>query len=112
MKRKRSVELSSTQQKTHIYRKQKVKDNRLQDIIEHIKMNKNKKQILKLIRTYVQDDNQINTHQLHVLLLRFLREIKFAYENAMKYEIIDENTIDVIFINNTINISFRQYKIT
>ena len=100
VKRKRSLELSSPQQNTRVYRKQKVKDNRLHDIIYHIKMNTNKKQILKLIRNYVQYDNEINTNQLHVLLLRFLREIKSSYENAIKYDIINENTIDLIFINN------------
>jgi len=99
-KRKRSLELSSPQQNTRVYRKQKVKDNRLHDIIYHIKMNTNKKQILKLIRNYVQYDNEINTNQLHVLLLRFLREIKSSYENAIKKDTINENTIDVIFINN------------
>lgn len=99
-KRKRSLELSSPQQNTRVYRKQKVKDNRLHDIIYHIKMNTNKKQILELIRNYVQYDNEINTNQLHVLLLRFLREIKSSYENAIQKDTINENTIDVIFINN------------
>ena len=101
VKRNRSVESSNAQQSTRVYRKQKVKDNRLQIIIDYIKMNKNKKRILNHIKKYTQKDNEIDINQLHILLLRFLREMKSSFENVLRHDAINDRAIeDLIFINN------------
>jgi len=101
VKRKQSVELSNTRQNRNVNRKQVVKDNRLQIIIDYIKMNGNKNRILSLIKKYTQNDSKLDINQLHVLLLRFLREIKSSFENVLRHDVINDRSIQyLIFINN------------
>ena len=101
VKRKRSVELSNTRQNRNVNRKQVVKDNRLQIIIDYIKMNRNNNRILSLIKKYTQNDSKLDISQLHVLLLRFLREIKSSFENVLRHDAINDHSIEyLIFINN------------
>lgn len=72
----------------------------LHSIINDIKRERNHSSILRKIKQYVQTDNRINEYSLQTLLLRFLRELKSAFENISKYDgdvVKDEN---VIFINN------------
>lgn len=69
-------------------------------IISNIKERKNHVSTLKLIKKYVQYDNKINEYTLQTLLLRFLREIKNAYENIDEKEKNIVHNENIVLINN------------
>jgi len=69
-------------------------------IISNIKERKSHLSTLKLIKKYVQYDNSINEYSLQTLLLRFLREIKYAYENIDEKESNIVENENIILINN------------
>jgi len=72
----------------------------LRFIISNIKMNSNNIQILYHIKQFVQNDNENDDFFLITLLLRFLLEIKNAYERIKNKHISDiKNDTDVILIN-------------
>jgi len=72
----------------------------LRDIVSNIKNNSNDIQILHLIKQFVQNDNKNDHFSLVTLLLRFLLEIKNAYERVKNKHISDiKNDKDVILIN-------------
>ena len=72
----------------------------LRVIISNIKNNSNDIQILHLIKQFVQNDNENDDFLLVTLLLRFLLEIKNAYERIKTKHISDiKNDRYVILIN-------------
>ena len=72
----------------------------LRFIITQIKINSNNIQILQHIKNFVQNDNENDDFFLITLLLRFLLEIKNAYERIKNKHISDiKNDTDVILIN-------------
>jgi hypothetical protein len=85
------------------HKKVVVKDYRLQNIIDGIKRFKSKEKIIKDIRQYVQHYSITKKEQLHTLLLRFLRELKWSFEKIIVSNTINQNIVknpNVIFINN------------
>ena len=99
-KRKASYELNSLYKKISDQQSPAKIYPNLHSIVNDIKREKNHSSILKKIKQYVQTYNQINEYSLQTLLLRFLRELKSAFESIPKYDsdvVTDEN---VIFINN------------
>jgi uncharacterized protein YbcV (DUF1398 family) len=72
----------------------------LRTIVSNIKTNSNNIEILYLIKQFVQNDNENDDFLLITLLLRFLLEIKNAYERIKNKQISDiKNDKDLILIN-------------
>jgi hypothetical protein len=97
---KRAITYETNSPRKKVSKQQSPEKPNLHTIISNIKDRKNHLSTLKLVKKYAQNDNRINEYSLQTLLLRFLREIKHAFESLNENENNIVKNENVILINN------------
>ena len=97
---KRAITYETNSPQKKVSKQQSSEKPNIHTIISNIKDRKNHLSTLKLIKKYAQNDNRINEYSLQTLLLRFLREIKHAFESLNENENNIVKNENVILINN------------